>query len=432
MYKQFNNPDTLGVISSYPSQNGEIARANAISRYSYLLTNSFSETQKVVVFCEKRSDKDVPYLLKENILVVPSYIHDSQLLDFDLTSQILKFGRIKDFLVQFEFSIYGGKRVIPAFLAVLLTLKVLGKNTSLVLHQVVRDLNELTGHLGMHQGTLKMEVFNMALAGFYLFTGWSANRIVVHDKLLKSRLSEFVDENKILVIPHAVGDIQKKNLNSRSKLIARRSFGLGKKDKVIGVYGYRSWYKGTDWIINTVRQLSLQYPGKRIKLLVAGGVSPTLKDTWSYKNFDRRIKRVIKNADGSVVVTGFIKEKDVWKVFAASDVMVFPYRTRMSASGAFSLTMAFEKPFLVSRPFAEGMNLSEKKLIFDLNTFSFEQRFLEMTKNRKLSSKSIQICQNISKNSSWPSIATLYLNSALSASIFVGDANAIEKAYRLA
>jgi glycosyltransferase involved in cell wall biosynthesis len=431
MYKTFNSPETLGVISSYPAHGGEIARANAISRYSYLLTNSFPNSQKVVVFCEKRKETDVPYLLKENILVVPSYKPNSPLFFLGLAREISKFLQVKDFLIQFEFSIYGGKKVIPAFLVLLLMLKVLGKNTSLVLHQVVSDLNDLSGHLGLSRDSLKIKVFNKILAGFYSMVGSLVSKIIVHDKLLKVRLTEFVDGAKILVIPHAVGDIQRKNLTARSKAIARRGFSLGIKDKVIGVYGYRSWYKGTDWIVGTARQLALRYPGKNIKLLVAGGVSPTLKDTWSYKNFDRRIKRVIKNADGSVVVTGFIKEKDVWKVFSASDVMVFPYRTRMSASGAFSLTLAYEKPFLVSRPFAKGMKIDEGKLIFDLNTFSFEQRFLEMIGNKKLNLKSVQISRNLAKDNNWASVANLYLNYCLSGKIFVGNTNAIEKAFQL-
>lgn len=432
LINNFNSSDTIAIISPFYTKSEGDFRGHSIARYTNLLINSFSKDQKVVVFCEKKKVQETPYQASETILVFPTYKFNSLNIFGQMLTEVNKFNHTKDYLIQFEFSIFGGKKVIPSILLSLLSLRLLGKNVSITLHQVATNLNDLSGHLGLQRNSFKIHFLNVSLNLFYRTIGVLSNKIIVHDEMLKSRLSEFVNPEKILIIPHAVGDTQRKSLNVHSKTSARKSFGLGIKDKVIGVYGYRSWYKGTDWIVSTARQLALRYPGKNIKLLVAGGVSPTLKDTGSYKNFDRRIKRVIKNADGSVVVTGFIKEKDVWKVFSASDVMVFPYRTRMSASGAFSLTLAYEKPFLVSRPFAKGMKIDEGKLIFDLNTFSFEQRFLEMIGNKKLNLKSVQISRNLAKDNSWASVASLYLNYCLSGKIFVGNTNAIEKAFQLA
>jgi hypothetical protein len=429
LVNKFNDPETLGVISSYPAKNGEIARANAISRYSYLLSKSFPKNQKIVIFCEKTGKNSKPYTPSDNILVYPSYLTNNPLQFFGLTKEIFKFSKVKDFLIQFEFSIYGGKKVLPGFLIFLAILNFFGKNTSLVLHQVVSDLNDLSGHLGLLRGSFKVNVFNRILQNFYLIAGLLVNKIIVHDLMLKNRLSAFVDTAKIIIIPHAVGDMEIRSSGTNSMIFARRSLGLGSRDKVVGVYGYRSWYKGTDWIIQTVRQLALKYPGKNIKLLVAGGVSPTLKNTWSYKNFDRRIKRVIKNADGSVVVTGFVKEKDVGLVFAASDVMVFPYRTRISASGAFNLTLAYKKPFLVSKPFANGMGLGIRKAVFELDTVSFEQKFLAVLEDKNLRSGIISLGEKLAKNNSWENVANLYITSVKSARILVSTKDATDQSF---
>ncbi|MCX6705435.1 MAG: hypothetical protein NT162_03840, partial [Candidatus Woesebacteria bacterium] len=144
MYKSFNNPDTLGVISSYPTKNGELARGNAISRYTYLLTKNFPKDQKVIVFCEAGKFKN-PYLQAPNILVVPSYKLNSLTFFKDILAKINKFDAVNSIMIQFEFSIFGGKIIIPQILMLLLTLKLLGKSCKIAFHQVVTDINTLSG-----------------------------------------------------------------------------------------------------------------------------------------------------------------------------------------------------------------------------------------------------------------------------------------------
>jgi glycosyltransferase involved in cell wall biosynthesis len=237
--------------------------------------------------------------------------------------------------------------------------------------------------------------------------------------MLKSRLSKFIDAEKIKVVPHAVGDTNVVEANSKLKSLARRSFEFKAMDKVVTVYGYRSWYKGTDWIVKTVSDLSKRYPNQSFKLLVAGGVSPTLKHTDAYKAYDKKLKRVIKSANGSVKVTNFIPENDVWKVFAASDLIVFPYRTRMSASGAFNLALTYKKPFLVSKHFSDGMGIKNKDMIFDLNIFSFEGKLFNLLKNSKLRREISEFCQNTTSGKSWNEVACLYLTEIKSGNILV-------------
>jgi glycosyltransferase involved in cell wall biosynthesis len=404
--QKFNDNKSVALITSFPAKNGEIARANAISRYSYLLAKSFSKSQKVVVISEAGDVKNKQYQIDDNILVENTYKVDSLSFVADILKKIIKYNEINDILIQFEFSIFGGKKMIPQIILLLFLLKIMGKNVSITMHQVVNSLNDLSGHLGLHRSGVKIKFLNLFLELFNYLVGLFTNKIIVHDDLLKKRLSKYVDENKIVVIPHAIGDQSIRNITKKDELFARKEFGLKRNDKVIAVYGYRSWYKGTDWIVKTVKELSGKNP--KLKLLVAGGVSPTLKDTASYKKFDRKLKREIQKANGSVKVTGFIPEKNVWKVFAASDVLVYPYRTRMSASGAFSLGLSYKKPFLVSSHFADGLDFDVKDAIFDLNTFSFESALNNIESKKVLSKLNIYI-ENYLKNKDWGSIGGLYL-----------------------
>lgn len=418
-----NDTDTLAIITSYPAKNGEIASANAISRYSYLLVNSFPKNQNIVVFSEENQKNNIAYQLSENILIVPTYKYNSFNFFSQVLSKVIEFNKIKDYLIQFEFSIFGGKKIIPSFLITLLGLKLLNKNVSITLHQVATNLNELSGHLGLTRNSAKTRFLNLSLNIFYRTVGVLSNKIIVHDELLKKRLSEFVNDKKIEVIPHAIGDESVKNITTKMAINAKREFGFSKKDKVLTVYGYRSWYKGTDWIVKTVKELTDDNPKLNIKLLVAGGISPTLKDTASYKKFDRRLKDTIKKANGSVKVTGFIPEKDVWKVFAASDIIVFPYRTRMSASGAFALTLAYKKKFLISNHFAGGSEIDLSQNTFEMNTLSFK-KVLNQAKNIDT--------QKLTDGSRWVDISRLYLAKIKSVRINWYVNYFFKKAYQLA
>ncbi len=162
-----NDKDTLAIITSYPAKNGEIASANAISRYSYLLTKSISTNQKLVIFCEKNSRNTVSYQTSENILIEPTYKYNSSRFFIDILNKTVEYIKIKNYLIQFEFSIFGGKKVIPSFLLTLFGLRLLNKNVSITLHQVATNLNELSGHLGLQKNSIKTRFLNLFLNIFY-------------------------------------------------------------------------------------------------------------------------------------------------------------------------------------------------------------------------------------------------------------------------
>ena len=405
LIQKFNDSSVLGIISSFPAYGGELARGNAISRYTYLLTRSFPDDQKIVVFCEKRGSGK-PYKIGKNILVVPTYKLNSFNFFGSLFRKIGEFGSISNFLVQFEFSVFGGKVVIPQFLLLLSSLKLMGKSVKIMFHQVVSDINTLSGHLAIGKDSLKSCVLNFLLKSFYTISGVLSDKIFVHDRMLADRISEFVDSSKLVIIPHGV-EIKTggQKLSGKS---AKRFFGVSGDTRLIGLFGYCSWYKGTDWLIENFAKFARENKNIKIKLLVAGGESPTLKGTLAYAKYHKRLKKVIKEANGNIIYTGFVLDRDVEKVFSAVDLFVFPYRTKMSASGAFSLTLGYKKPFIVSKAFSENVNkVGLKGKVFSLNYKSFAN-VLNRTLNGSFSGVSFGDIH------SWQEVSGLYLKESLS------------------
>jgi len=421
--KEFNKKDTLLILTSFPERGGEVAVENAVARYANLLVTNFPGKQKVVVICEKRNPKDLPYNLSENILVYPAYRVDSNFFALDVATVTNIFDQVVSLMVQFEFSIFGGKGAIPQMIALMAFERARGKYISIMLHQVVSDINSLSGHLGLAKYGLAAFAYNWLLYFFYKFLGLIANKILVHDKALARAVSEYTDEAKIVVIPHGMNS--PKRLSKRLGITERAKLGLGEDEKVIMAFGYKSWYKGTDWIVKTMGQLAKKYPERKLKLVLAGGESPTLKETNAYRRFSGRLNRLISVNKKNLIETGFVPEAKVESLFAAADIIVFPYRTKMSASGALSLAFGYGKAVLASQAFSDNYRegdagdflryygVSPDRISYSLNIRSFERALFGLIDNPRLVGQLSLAGREIAKGRSWPNVAQGYLDACL-------------------
>jgi len=397
---------------------------NAISRYSHLLVTHFPKYQRVVVICEKRANEG-PYEIAENVLVVPSYTYDSPAFAFQVGSALRKFGKAANLMVQFEFHIFGGKASIPGIMAVIASQSLAGRNVSIMLHQVVSDINSLSGHLGLSKGGFGSRVFNLSLKLFYGFVGTFCQKVLVHDSLLAKRLEGLVKQDKIVVIPH--GSDLPKNVLTRIGQATRRSIGLNDGNVAVLVFGYLSWYKGSDWAVRTLGNIARKYPDLKLKLVLAGGESPTLKETGSYKAFSGKLQNLLKSNCKCTITTGFVPEAKVGNLFSAADLVVFPYRTKMSASGALSIAWQYGKPVLTSEAFDKNFDEADVKealeqkgitkddISFKLNQASFEKALLGLLQSQALKKNLGVAGRQIARGRSWDSVALLYLNACLGA-----------------
>lgn len=415
--KKFNSKKTLAIITPFPHKGGELAVENAISRYSYLVAANLPEKQKVVIFSQLGEGSEKPFLVKENILVIPSYQINSVFVFHQLIKNIVRFGKINSFLVQFEFGIFGGKKAIPSFMVLLTLIRLLGKNVTFTFHQAVNSLNDLAGHLGLKKGSLKLGLLDELLRLFLIFTGIISSKIVVHDLLLKKTLLQFIKEEKIEVIPHG---IKKMSLRGEKDILTcKKALGFKPEDKIVLSFGYCSWYKGTDRMVGLIKGNR----DKNIKLLLAGGESPTLKGTRSYQKYFQGLVGSVKEYPNKIKMTGYVKDGDVDAVFSMAEVVVFPYRTRMSASGALSLALGYGKPVIFSEAFSnnfkdEDMETLMNKNGLQINDYTFDlgsEKAFTVALNRVLTSgKTVKnrfrsFGKEISASRSWQATSLKYL-----------------------
>gem|GEM_PF-466281 len=421
-YQRFNDPATLLLVSSFPLQGEEIAKRNAVARYSQLLLQHFPNQQQVVVLCEQIAGaNNQAYLLKKNILVIPSYTVNSIKLFTQLNSQFKRFSQAKNILLQFEFSLFG-KEIITFLLPFFfLWQRLLGKKIYSMLHQVVLDLATLSGQVALSASSLKTLFFNGAMRLFYSVLGLASQKILVHDQFLAEKLQNLVPQHKVAIIPHGINGYQ--NFTQKQQANFKQSLGCQPSDRLVLAYGYHSWYKGTDWLIkNFLRLKKSGQLSKNTKLLLAGDVAPTQKNQAHLRAFYQNLHNLIKNNSQDIIHTGFVPEKEVAKIFAVADLVVFPYRARMSSSGALALALQYRKPFIYSSFFAENLRTAEAQklakqngvatdqLLFDLNYNSFAKVFLNNWQNQVLAQKMWNFARQLSKAHDWNEVAGQYLS----------------------
>ena len=423
----FNNPGSLIMISSYPEKNSEPAKLNAVACYGQNLLSRY-KSRKIVVLSEI-TGKGEAYK-KGNVLVIPCWKPADPLLFIKILQVILKFDKVRDILIQFEFNMLGSfihSSLIPVFI---LFLRLIGKKVTITQHQVVNDLTELSGHLNINKNTIKASFLNFGLRSYYLLLGLTANAIIVHEQLLKDNLSKWVRKNKIFVVSHGLSIENCK----ASKQKVRQELGLKSDDFVLLIFGYIAWYKGVDWLIKKVVEISGKYPDKKIKLIVAGGPSATLQSKLHYRKFLARVNDMINKNKSYILATGFVAEDKVYKYFKASDLVILPYRAMISASGPLSFALRFNKPFLLSFALKDSLRnpdfssaiektgINPDEVIFSLKGRDFQDKIFSFIENKNKLTKLNRLSAYLRILRSWENIVIDYqqvITSAIGEPAFV-------------
>ncbi len=386
LFSYFNHPNTLLVISSYPDPKTGIEGLDAVAWHSQKTLHSLAaKNKRIVVFSEISSQKK-PYLDSKNILVCPLWQKGKPLSFFKALLQVFKFPQAKTILFQFEFNIFGGilpVLIIPLFL---LLFRLSGKKIIFEIHQVIINISTLSTHLHLKNRLIE-KILNLGLLSFYQAVGFLSQHIVTLEQELKTRLSTLVSADKISFIPIST---QIKNKLPQNQ--AKQKLGFKSDDFVVISFGFINWYKGSDWLVKAFSQIK----DKNIKLIMAGGPSPTLKDKTYYQKYFSQFKKTV-NSNKNISLTGFIHDDQVKLYFSAADLVVLPYRIFMSSSGPLSLAFSYSLPFLLSTPLAKnyinspdfylslkkaGLNLSD--ISFPLNSSAFNSKIKVAKKNLKV------------------------------------------------
>lgn len=329
------------VITSYPSRGNNIADRTAVAWHSKrLLRELAKQGKRIVVLAEKTGNTSIDSSVirdGKNIIVLRVWKKGSITALFHIAKAALRFDQVHQMLFQFEFNVFGGLSPVIGIPVLLSFLRLLGKSITFEFHQVVNDVSRISHHINI-KNSLLLRILSMGLHAFYTAVGFLSQNILVFESQLLHELSTSIPASKITVVPLAVVSSRPLTKNN-----ARKALNIAKRDFVIMSFGFVNWYKGSDWIVKTVDRQK----NTNIKLLLAGGASATLKDKAYYKKY---YSQTIQRAENStnIVHTDFIPEKLINRYFAASDVVVFPYRVLMSSSGPLAHALSHQKPVLFS------------------------------------------------------------------------------------
>ena len=403
LIKKYDTPETVCIVTSYPDKHGESAERNAIANYSRELVREMRKKTSVVVISEIL---DKPRIYEEDgVLIIRVFERDSYLINWQIVRVLSSFKQAKQVILQFEFGVYGGS--LATFLTAFLGLMVrgMGKKFSLMMHQVTSDLGELSEHLGISHHGLKTMIYNIGMRTFYVLTGLFSERVMVHNKYLATKLSRYVSKSKIVVVPHGVGTVSK----GLSKIQSRTKLGWKSNEFVVLCFGYLSWYKGSDWVIAHIGEIAKKYPDKKIKLVMAGGESGTLKDMKHYRNFVESLYKLA--AKYNVEITGYIHDKDKAKYFVGADLVILPHRVAMSESGVMAHVAMYAKPFLASMPRTTRLhsNALIKKVGFGWSNRDLERKVIKMIGDKKLRDNVALEIAKQGRAHSWENVAHKYL-----------------------
>lgn len=412
LINQYNNPNTLLVVTSYPergtkySQNQDALAGFAKNRIKSL--QAVNNDQKIVVISNYTHNPEA--YIEDNVLVLRCFKTNKLTTFTDIVSVISRFDLTKNILIEFEFATFGKTITTSLFPFFLFTLKSQGKHTTIELHQVLDDLNKLRGHIGHKKNSFKTTVLNPGINAFYIAIAKLADNIIVLENELNNRLKAITKTNNIYTVAHGVDQ----NISKESRKISRKKLGLKDSDFVVILFGYVTWYKGADIAIKAFESDLLR--GKKIKLLIAGGPSFNQKSQKHYQKFFTKIKnRIGKNL--SIHYTGTLSEDEISVCFSASDLALFPYRVFMSSSGPLSLAFTHNIPFLLSAKMSPYLNspdfntaikkygLEKDDITFNLNPDLIAQKILDIRNKKSKLSKIKSVSKYMSKIRSYTNLA---------------------------
>ena len=352
LINRFNTDQTVLVVSTYPRHGHTYdPKALAVAPFTKNKINAIAK------HAQSKSEAVKFVILADTIEGESAYVEDGHLILRCWTRNLLSvyltiqkavnlFPQAKTLVIEHEFGIFGLKHQITAqFPLFLLLNRLLGKNIVLVLHQVIYDLGELSGHLQIDPQGQITKLFNWLIKLNYRLFGLLADKVIVFDSSLKDKLSQLVKPEKISATP--LPNSGRTAASHKKQNQIKKQLGLDPKTFYLVFAGYITWYKGADWLVKTFKHIKKQIKGRPVKLILAGGQSSSLEIDTKYMNWYNHLLRTISN-DKDIEITGVLSEKELPKYIAAADLLVLPYRLMMSASGPFTLAQTAGTPVIVS------------------------------------------------------------------------------------
>lgn len=364
----------LGIISTYPKKGAKHANAGGVASYTKNLVESLSsQGLKVDVFANAIKEKES---YTENNVKVFRCWKRGTFFFLNVFNCIFRERKRLDLLhLQHEFFLYGSVFSAAMFPFLLFLLKILRKPCVVTIHGVV-PLSSLNSEFikanGLKGNPLALRIGFRIIIGFI---GIFSKKIIVHEDYLKKVLIEEygLSKHKVVIIHHGVEDLKSKISQDEAKGLLNF-----KNKKIILFFGYLSGYKGLDIFVKSFEYLKNK---EDYVLIVAGGNHPRLKTDKKYLNEIRSLKELASKNSKNIKFTGFVPEEEIQTYFVAADLIVFPYKYLMAASGPMSFAIAYSKPFIIPKEF-ESLIKNDKQL-FNLSPQGLASKIDSLFKNEQ-------------------------------------------------
>ena len=273
---------------------------------------------------------------------------------------VIKFSKIRNVLIQFDFDVYGGitpTYILPFIVAVM---KFLGKHVYFEFQHAPQEFATLQHHqfqiykLEIKQARFvirklwnlaRINLMNFYIKFFYKVIGALSDKVIVFEEDLRDKLRQHIKADKLVTIP--VGVTEQPTL---PKSRAKSKLGLSNNDFVVLVFGFFDWHKGTDWITKVFSEINTQ----NMKLLLVGGKNPALKDNPAYQAYCKEVAKLARESSRTTIV-GFVNEHKLVQYYSAADVVALPYREFMAAPSTLTHALGFHKPVIFSTTFIDYM-----------------------------------------------------------------------------
>lgn len=385
--KSFNTSETCFLISPYPHK-GETYSAGLTGVASYAKNTVTNMKRPVIVLGQKQNGYKA--YCEKNTLVMRVWQQNSLSMWIHIFHAMRRFPNVKNVLLQFDFGMYGSIIATSLVIPFLTLLKIYGYRVHVVNHHVVNDVHAISGHIGLGTGWkdgLRATIYNGIFHTFYRILGVLSEKVIVLEKALEETMRRYMNEKSVMTIPHAIDPSEK----AVRKSDARRKLGIARDEEVVLFFGYVNWFKGADIFAKTFRNRKTLL-GKKARFIIAGGRSPTMKTRDYYQKYYESVEKTVYGS-ATVDITGYVKQEEIALYFSAADIVVFPYRAFMCASGVLSLAFSFEKPFILSHALAgflrspditealEEARLEKTDLLFSLTKKSFGKAVERVLKN---------------------------------------------------
>jgi glycosyltransferase involved in cell wall biosynthesis len=413
--KEYTKPTTLLITSYPPKDTLHGKKVGGVASYAKNTVLSTQHQTNYIILAEtleqdpstntqQRENKTETYT-EGNHKIYRCWHRNKLSYIFTLITKLIKHRKDTNrLMIEFEFAIFGNEWKTGFLPAVLIIARFLGYKITLVQHQVVTSLTELSPHLGL--SGIKKSIYEALMWTYFKLMVILPHNIITFDQIHKEKLLKLSrSARKTTVIPHGVEEYTPKPAEPHDTFD-------------VLIFGFIAYYKGTKLAAEHFNQYCDQHPDTDMRLIVAGGESPTQKDSPQYQEYISQFKAEVAKND-KVQHTGFVPEEEIDTVYGNSDLVLLPYRALMSSSGPLSIAIKHRKPFLLSDVIApytktedftgsiSSHGFGDNYPVLDLDKNIFEQ-IEELRQSDKVKPLGA-VSEDLYRSRVWSSIGQMYL-----------------------